>query len=60
MRTSGATNEGAMTVVPIAVAVLIVVVLLGGPTEALKVIETALQTAVAWVWDASAAVRSAL
>jgi hypothetical protein len=49
MRTSGGGREGWMTAIPIAVILLFVTVVAGGPNELLKVMDRQLRLAVEWV-----------
>jgi hypothetical protein len=43
MRTSGAPTDGTLTLIPVAVAVLMIVLLAGGPSEFLKTAEETLR-----------------
>ena len=47
MRTSGASTDGPLTFVPIVAGIIIVVLLLGGPTESLKAIDRLIRAALA-------------
>lgn len=60
MRTSGAANDKPLAYVPIVAAVLIAVVLLGGPSSLLQVIDRFLANLFGMVVSAASAVAAAI
>ena len=60
MRTSGAANDGPLAYVPIVAAVLIALVLLGGPSSLLQVIDRFLANLFGMVVSAASAVVAAI
>ena len=60
MRTSGAANDGSLTYIPIVAAVLIALVLLGGPSSLLQVIDRFLANLFGMVVSAASAVVAAI
>ena len=60
MRTSGAANDKPLAYVPIVAAVLIAVVLLGGPSSLLQVIDRFLANLFGMVVSAASAVVAAI
>jgi hypothetical protein len=60
MRTSGAGNDGPLTYIPILAAVLIAVVLLGGPSSLLQVIDRFLAGLFGMLVSAASAVVAAV
>jgi len=51
MRTSGAGREGWMTAIPLAILLLFLVIIAGGPVDLLKWMERSLEQVVTWVSD---------
>ena len=60
MRTSGAANDKPLAYVPIVAAVLIALVLLGGPSSLLQVIDRVLAGLIGMVVSAASAVAAAI